>query len=58
MRFGATGSDATNSELKMRHRRISLIREYILRAKLRISQITNIVAIKSALYNPTSIQMG
>ena len=57
MRFGTTGSDATNSELKRRLRGISHIHASALRVELRIFQIANLIAITSALYNPTSIQM-
>ena len=56
MRFGTTGSDATNSELKSLRRGISPIHASILRAKLRVSQISNLIAVTSSLNNPTSIQ--
>ena len=57
MCFVTTWSGETNSEVKRRLRGISHIHAPTMRAKLRIFHITELIAITSALYNPTAIQM-
>ena len=56
MTFGATGVEALNAELKRRFHGISHLRAPILRLKLRISQISNLLAFCKAKYNHGSAQ--
>ena len=57
MLFGTTWSDVDKSELKRRFGGISHINAPSLRFSRRISQISNMVAITSDIYNPTSSHM-
>ena len=56
MAFGATGSDAVNRELKGWFDRIMQLHAPMLRLKLRIFQVSKLMAFCSARYNETTVQ--
>ena len=57
MAVGATGSEALNSELKHRSAGINQLHASTMRLKLRVSQLSKLLAFSSAMYDRTAVQM-